>query len=55
MTREIEAVVYCKTCQVDKFTVYRVQADNEGVYTNECEPAAQKLCDVCGTVLERKQ
>lgn len=57
MTRTIETVVWCSACRVEKYTVYRVQGSNEGVFQNEVEPrgAFAKTCNVCGKPLERKQ
>ena len=53
--REIECVVHCPKCRVEKFTVYRVPTPNAGVFTHESEPkdAVKTRCE-CGTVLERK-
>lgn len=54
MTREVDCIVWCPTCKVDKFTVYRVETRaDSGVFVNEAEPAATTHC-TCGEPLERK-
>jgi len=46
MTREIEAVIWCPACKVDKYTVYRKEV-NPGVFVHEREPELDnyKTCD----------
>lgn len=52
--RELEAVIWCPACRVDKGRAFRVPAANEGVFTHVTEPEnLPKQCE-CGTNLERK-
>ena len=53
---EVECVVWCPDCGVDKFAVSRVSTGAEGVYENKITPpqAEAKYCDVCGEPLARK-
>lgn len=55
MSDELECIIWCPLCQVPKATVYRVPAENEGVYMNRTDPPdfADRMC-MCGAVLERK-
>ena len=55
--RELEAIVLCPKCNVEKFRVYRVPTGATGVYRNVTEPenpVSQKHCE-CGAALERKR
>ncbi len=54
MNKELEAVIWCPRCQVEKYRVWRVPGGNEGVYKHEIDPAdaLSKTCD-CGANLER--
>jgi hypothetical protein len=53
-SRELETVVWCPKCAVEKFRVYRERCGQEGVYRHVQEPKIPdtKRCE-CGTVLER--
>lgn len=53
---ELEAVMWCPSCRVDKYEVRRLPAQNEGVFENVTFPPnrADKRCDVCSTNLERR-
>lgn len=56
-SREKECVVWCPSCRVEKYEIWRVAtSQGEGVYTNESVPAGanDKNCGSCGTILERK-
>lgn len=55
-SREKECVVWCPSCRVEKYEIWRVATQGEGVYTNESVPAgrSEKSCGQCGTILERK-
>lgn len=55
MTQTVEAIVWCPVCKKEKYTVYRVQTANPDVYTHRADPAFAKLCNYCGTILERKE
>lgn len=56
MATEIEAVVWCPTCKVDKYDVLRVPTGNAGVYEHRTNPPGKggvHKCE-CGANLERK-
>lgn len=56
MATEIETVVWCPNCKVDKYDVLRVPTGNAGVYehrTNPPEKSGVHKCE-CGANLERK-
>ena len=53
-----EATIWCPSCRVVKYEVYRVPLANQEVYQHVTEPTnltnfQMKYCE-CGTVLERK-
>ena len=55
---ELEARIWCPSCKVAKYEIYRVPLANQHVYQHVTEPAdltnyQMKYCE-CGTVLERK-
>lgn len=54
--RELDCIVWCATCKVEKYRVYRVPTGSEGVYRNETDPAGAvgKVCEVCDGLLTRK-
>ena len=51
---ELEAKVWCPSCKVDKFEIYRKKL-REGVYEHVTEPVNThaKTCNTCGKNLER--
>ncbi len=58
--REIECVVWCAKCRVEKYTVYRAPTGQNGVFENEIQMIGQeikdrKVCADCGTNLSRKE
>lgn len=53
--KELEAVIWCPACGVEKGRVFREPAGTEHVFVNVTEPAKlPKACD-CGTNLERRR
>ena len=59
MTAEVEAVIFCPRCGIDKYEVRRIPTGAEGVYHHVTYPGsipveAKKVCE-CGTQLERKK
>ena len=59
-TLQIEAVLWCPKCEVDKFEVRRVPCDSEGVYRHGLEPLSGQTvsqtnrCIDCDVPLVRK-
>ncbi len=58
--RDIECVVWCAGCRVEKFRVYRVPTGRNGVFENRISwPASgrvdTKTCADCGEPLSRKE
>jgi len=58
MPNEIECVVWCPRCMVDKFEVWRVPLDQNGHHSHRTVPPdipteARKWC-ACGAALQRK-
>jgi hypothetical protein len=56
--KQRECVIWCARCREDRYEVWRVPTDGEGVYVNVTVPPslpeqARKFC-ICGTQLERK-
>jgi len=59
---EIETVIWCPACEVDKFRVLRKPTAHTGVYQHETEMidsehalmSARFKCGVCGEQLMRK-
>lgn len=56
--KTLETVIWCPRCALEKYEVWRVPADNPGVYQHitvpaSIPPAALKVCE-CGTNLVRK-
>ena len=51
---ELETTVWCPSCKVDKYEVYRKKL-RAGVYAHVMEPAdaEKKVCKECGENLER--
>lgn len=53
---ELEAIVWCPSCKIEKYEVLRVPAANLGVWHHIVKPEGAdkaRYCE-CGTVLERK-
>lgn len=58
MSEEIECVVWCPHCGIDKYEVRRIPTGANGVYEHKAyrgDPLKEppKICE-CGTVLERR-
>lgn len=55
MPAELEAIIWCQACKVEKFELWRVPTESEGCWQNEARPPDKeaKLCQ-CGQRLERK-
>lgn len=53
--KELESVIWCPKCAVEKFSVFRVPTGSSGVFHHITEPpdSAAKVCE-CGAQLERK-
>ncbi len=54
--KELEAIIWCKVCRVDKYEVYRSQVGDTMVFENSTDPlnSTAKHCETCGQLLERK-
>ncbi len=57
MIRDIEARLYCKQCNDMPYTIYRVAANNAGVFVNRVEPlppeGVEIRCPMCAGPLAR--
>jgi rubredoxin len=53
MAEELEAVLRCPTCAVERARVYRKRTANEAVFVNEVRPDIN-ACPDCGAKLERQ-
>lgn len=53
---EVEAVIICPKCRVEKYEIRRIPTGSEGVYRHASYPEGldETVCE-CGTPLERKR
>lgn len=58
MSAEVEAVIWCPRCRIEKYEIRRIPTGQEGVYSHgtypESIPAEDRKACSCGAPLERK-
>ena len=57
--QEIECIIWCPSCRVDKFEVQRVPTRREGVFEHKSVELSEnggyrQVCNTCQGPLERK-
>ena len=58
MSAEVEAVIWCPRCRIDKYEIRRIPTGAEGVHRHmtypESIPSEDRKACRCGALLERK-